>query len=89
MSKSFQDHLIPITTGVSIPHISEQQILSFQIPMMSLAEQTSAVSVLAGSEERHALIHASLSKQISLLQERRQAIITAAVTGQLDLVGAR
>jgi type I restriction enzyme S subunit len=37
---------------------------------------------------RREVVVRSLTRQITLLQERRQALITAAVTGELDIAGA-
>ena len=59
-------------------------IESIKVPLPPLGEQDSIVE--ATYSEQRALDDCSdhLAHQIDLLQERRQALIAAAVTGQLD-----
>jgi type I restriction enzyme S subunit len=40
-------------------------------------------------EEEHARYRSLLARRSALLAERRQALITAAVTGQIDVTTAR
>ncbi|MCX5558384.1 restriction endonuclease subunit S [Streptomyces sp. NBC_00038] len=72
-------------TGVSVPHLSGEQIGTFSFSLPTLDEQTR----LAASLEHHASstrrLQATMTRQVSLLVERRQALITAAVTGQFDV----
>ncbi len=44
--------------------------------------------VVSEADVVHARLVAKLTRQITLLQERRQALIAAAVNGQLDIPGA-
>jgi type I restriction enzyme S subunit len=37
--KAFSDYLAPIFTGVSVPHVSPEQIRAFRIPLPPLSEQ--------------------------------------------------
>lgn len=85
MSPAFGDYFSPIVTGVSVPHISEEQILSFRVPMMSISEQNSIVAELEMAELRTTKLRVALQKQSDLLREHRQSLITAVVTGQLDV----
>lgn len=84
-SIEFQASIEADLTGVSVPHISSEQILSFRIPIFSLAEQERR----AATAEARLLALESTSREvaamIALLQERRSALIGAAVTGQLVL----
>ncbi len=83
----FIAHFIPDTTGVSVPHISPDQIKSFVVPVPPRQEQDEIVDHVRELGGRHsALIQTALEK-IDLLQARRTAIITAAVTGQIDVRG--
>jgi type I restriction enzyme, S subunit len=84
-SAAFTDHVSPVMTGVSVPHISSEQILSFRFPLPDLATQSQVVEELEQLEIACRSVKASTGKQIDLLQERRQALITAAVTGQIDI----
>lgn len=50
-----------------------------------LAIQHSMVAELEAKSDRIALVATALNRQLDLLGERRQALITASVTGELDL----
>ncbi|MEU9760463.1 restriction endonuclease subunit S [Streptomyces sp. NPDC001834] len=71
--------------GAAQEVISAAQTLSFQIPVPDLTEQRRRVTHL--KRKLAALDHMSqkLERQSDLLTERRQALITAAVTGQFDV----
>ncbi|MGP0101398.1 MAG: hypothetical protein ACLPUT_07250 [Solirubrobacteraceae bacterium] len=88
MSDVFENYFDPITTGVSVPHISEEQILAFRVPITSLPQQAAIVTTLQGEEGNLQHLRVVLERQLELVEERRQALITAAVTGQLDIPGA-
>ncbi len=81
------DHFAPVFTGVSVPHVSPSQILSYEIPLPPPARQGEIVRELAAMERWARGYQAAARRQIELLQERRQALITAAVTGQLYIPG--
>lgn len=87
-SDAFVTHLSPVATGVSVPHISADQILSFRAPFPSLEAQHTIANQLERQHASLTVLRDSLTTQISLLAERRQALITAAVTGQLAIPGA-
>lgn len=55
-----------------------------RIPVPPLEEQRAIVAHLAAERERTAGLEAALRESIQLLQERRRALITAAVTGQIS-----
>ena len=55
------------------------------LPVPPLEEQQAIVSHLAAERERTAELESVLRSSIGLLQERRRALITAAVTGQIDI----
>ena len=87
-SEAFVAHFSPIVTGVSVPHISPEQILSFRLPIPVLEVQQEVGRRLRELEAESAEISKRLERQIGLLLEHRQALITAAVTGEIDLVEA-
>jgi type I restriction enzyme S subunit len=73
------------TTGIA--STSAAKIAGFCVPLPSLAEQ---LQVIRSIDERLTginILRSRLAKQISLLLERRQALITAAVSGELDVPG--
>jgi len=88
MSSAFADYFSPITTGVSVPHISEEQILGFKVPVLTLDEQAVAVAALEAAESKLVRLRTALQDQCDALDEHRQAAITSAVTGRLDIPGA-
>lgn len=57
----------------------------FRIALPSRAEQDSIVEHIKATHERFDALTAAATSAISLLQERRAALISAAVTGKIDL----
>jgi type I restriction enzyme S subunit len=86
-SPYFLAHFEPETTGVSVPHISTGQIDSFVVPIPPPHEQAEVVAFLSVELKAIQRLTEESSRSISLLQERRSALISAAVTGQIDVRG--
>ena len=84
----FQAHLEPESTGVSVPHISGDQILSYRIPLPDLERQRAIVDSLSERQSAVEQTTQSITNQLYRLKEYRQALITAAITGQLDIGAA-
>jgi type I restriction enzyme S subunit len=84
-SEMFVAHFAPDTTGVSVPHISPDQIASFLIPVPPMVEQNEIVGYIADELSLLDALIAEAQRAIDLLQERRTALISAAVTGQIDV----
>jgi type I restriction enzyme S subunit len=79
-------------TGVrstNLASTSSSKVRSFPIPLPSLKEQRSAVMEVNSALEGASQLRDALESQISLLEERKRALITAAVTGQIDVTTAR
>ena len=57
----------------------------FDIPLPPLIEQDAIVSMVADKSESLASLSESARKAIALSEERRSALITGAVTGQIDV----
>lgn len=80
-------HLLSVATGGGQPNINQEVIRSLRMPLPSLEEQVKIVvhleSVASGIDSLLGLSN----KQVLLLQERRSALISAAVTGQIDVRG--
>jgi type I restriction enzyme S subunit len=62
-----------------------EDFLSIKLPVPPLGEQRAIVVELARERARTATVETALEDSIKLLKERRAALITAAVTGQLAL----
>ena len=72
-------------TGVSVPHLSGEQIGSFSFLLPPPGDQARLAAILDENALRNRRLLAAMDQQIALLDERRQALITAAVTGQFDV----
>lgn len=86
-SRRFLAHVEPDLTGVSVPHLSEAQIGSFSVAALADADASERAEQIVLLEKRRDALVRPLKRQIELLQEHRQALITAAVTGELEVRG--
>jgi type I restriction enzyme S subunit len=83
--KSFKDYLSPIFTGVSVPHLSPEQIKSFQLALPPLEEQRQIVHYLLQEASAISAAIERTNREISLLREYRTRLIADVVTGKLDV----
>ena len=86
-SELFKTYVEPDLTGVSVPHISPEQIMSFQISVPEIGEQRRISSFIRNQLDQMAALFEQASESVELLQERRSALISAAVTGKIDVRG--
>ena len=84
-SRQFLSYFEPIMTGVSVPHISPDQVSSFRFEYVEREEQVRRATMAGRERERIIRIQKSSDKSIDRLKEYRSALITAAVTGQIDV----
>ena len=84
-SALFKAYVEPDLTGVSVPHISPEQILSFQIPVPHIDEQRKIGRCIKDQLDQMSALFQQASESVELLQERRSALISAAVTGKIDV----
>ena len=73
------------TKTTNLASTNSSKILSFPIPLPPIEKQRALVRKVQASLEATAALRTRLSRQIELMAERRQALITAAVTGQFDV----
>ena len=85
--RAFRSELIDLGRGSGQPNISQGTIRSIRIPLPALFAQESIVSEIESDEQVRRTSVVKLTTQIDLLAERRQALITAAVTGELEIPG--
>ena len=83
--RTFRSDLVDLAYGAGQPNISQETIRSLRIPAPAIDEQREIARSLANYRSSVDKGLEVLGRQIDLLQERRQALITAAVTGQLDI----
>ncbi|MFI1865804.1 hypothetical protein [Streptomyces jumonjinensis] len=76
------------STGVKTTNLAStnsNKILSFPIPLPSVTEQRNLAKRAQMALDNIATAGQLLDRQLKVLAERRQALITAAVTGQIDV----
>jgi len=69
----------------SMVKVSQDHVTNWLIPNPPLPEQIAIVANLNKERKQTAEMEATLKKSIELLKERRSALITAAITGQLEI----
>lgn len=69
----------------SMVKVSQGHVLDWLTPLPPLSEQIEIVKRLQHTEKRFQSVRSEISSSLSLLSERRAALITAAVTGQIPL----
>ena len=82
---SFSDYLAPIFTGISVPHLSPEQIRGFWVTLPSLVEQKAIGSYLNSIADRIARAVSRTRFQISAMNEFRMRLTADAVTGKFDV----
>lgn len=72
------------TVGMGIPHVSGKELLSFAIPCPSSSEQTQIAAFLDRETAKIDALVAEQQRLMELLKEKRQAVISHAVTEGLN-----
>lgn len=83
------DLLGRLAMGSTHKTIYVPDLLMLRIPLPSLADQRSIVEAIRAENSAIDSAVDAIDRQLGLLAERRQALITAAVTGQIDVTTAR
>lgn len=71
----------------SMLNIAQSTILDLKLPLASRREQDAIVGHIDSERTKLDALVAEAEQAISLLQERRTALISAAVTGKIDVRG--
>ena len=87
-TRHYGDQIGESTVQATIQNVSADRYASLMVPIVPVDQQPRLVDELVGARRSHSEACGGLAQQIALLRERRQALITAAVTGELDLVEA-
>jgi len=85
LSEPFSAFAVLEADRVAMPKINRESLNSVQLPRPPINEQVEIVAWVAQSTARLDNLRAKTERSIELLKERRSALITAAVTGQIDL----
>jgi type I restriction enzyme S subunit len=80
-------HIVALGSGGGQGNISQEIIRNLRVPTPPRQEQEEIVVFLDAEGSRWLELEARLIRQIELLTEHRQALITAAVTGQINVAG--
>jgi len=67
------------------PHLNCGNVKDVALPVPPIAEQLAIVQFAEKESQRISALITKTDHSITLLKERRSALITAAVTGQIDL----
>jgi len=84
-SSLFVEQIDLLKTGTAIQHFGPTHLGAVFIPFPSGEVQAEVARTLGRSERLRARTQAAVRSQIALLAERRQALITAAVTGEMTV----
>lgn len=71
----------------TIENVSAEKYKNFVVPAVPRDHQEGVLARVRATRSRSIMSREALRRQIALLQERRQALITAAVTGELNVPG--
>lgn len=86
---AMKPELYRITAGSTIPTIGMPEVLATSTPVPPLGEQGRIVAHVRSSLEQLDVVVERVQEQKRLLREYRQALITEAVTGKLEIPKAR
>ena len=84
-SGGFKTSVLSRLVGGAITRFTLEMIGNFSVSLPSIEEQRQVVAHLEGIVPRLDVLKGKTERSIELLKERRSALITAAVTGQIDL----
>ena len=87
LSSYGKQKLESIQTGGMHPHLNCGNVKFVDVPVPPISEQQAIVDFVASQTDSFEILSSDTRVLIGLLQERRSALISAAVTGQIDVRG--
>lgn len=81
----FQEYITVYATGTTFLGVSQQTIGNYRIMLPPVSEQTKIVNFLDKEMKKINDLQVLQKQTVDLLQERRSALISAAVTGKIDV----
>lgn len=88
MLHSLREHFILNSLKAAVPGVDRNDVHRVKIAMPPLPEQIEIAAALEMNTSRLARLAEAANDAIALLQERRAALISAAVTGKIDVRNA-
>ena len=79
------DVMAAMANSATLPILNQQRMGEIRVPIPPVSEQRTIVSAVASEAKRIESVWVAAEHTISLLKERRLALIAAAVTGQIDV----
>jgi type I restriction enzyme S subunit len=76
------------SSGASILHLGSEGMSRMLMPRISLREQRSRANEAKATLEAHGRLRVELARSLNAITEYKQSLITAAVTGELDVTTA-
>ena len=81
----FAEYIAPIFTGISVPHLSPEQIKGFKVMLPPVEEQEDIVAFITNETATLTTAIARTEREIALMQEYRTRLTADIVTGKLDV----
>ncbi|MDP3282814.1 MAG: hypothetical protein Q8M56_00085, partial [Desulfobacterales bacterium] len=86
--RSMTHELDRLTTGATLKTIGMPEVRTIVTPVPPVKEQHAIIDWVSAQVSQLDTLTAEAQRAIDLLQERHTALISAAVTGQIDVRGA-
>lgn len=80
-----RSYFVSFSVGAVMDNLSSSTLLSLPVPLPPRAEQREIVDAVSRAASKLNDLISEAGKGVALLQERRTALISAAVTGQIDV----
>lgn len=84
-SKSFLSYFEPMLTGISVPHISHDQIGDFEARLPSLDEQEAICAHVSNIKSKYKMAITHESKTLESLIELKSTLVCEVVTGEIKV----
>jgi len=82
---SVRTELAALGQGTTFPELSRARLRAFPLPAPCLSEQAAIARFLEHADRRIQQAITAKEKRVALLEEKKQAVIHQAVTGQIDV----
>ena len=83
--QAYKEEIIALSSGGGQPNINQEKVASLKISAPNFEEQAEITTYLDKVIDKYDAVEYLAEKQIHLLKERRTALISAAVTGKIDV----